>query len=39
MFFMEMIDICYESFEAFRGEKVRTALNDEAPDAHTNHVR
>jgi hypothetical protein len=37
--FMEMIDICSESFEAFRGEKIQTAVDDEPAGTHTNHER
>ena len=39
MLFMEVIDMCSESFEAFRGEKIQTAVNDEAAGTYTNHMR
>jgi len=39
MLFMVIIDICSESFDAFRAEKIQTALNDEPAGTHTNHAR
>ena len=39
MLFVEMIDICSESFEAFCGEKIQTDLNDEAAGTYTNQAR